>query len=158
MGKTHKKCLILCTSVCIGRQIDSLLKEKCGWKTYMVHSGTQAYARLSKGAIDIVVANIEAQPLGGLGFLEYCHRQYPQVTTYGIASENNVFLQKLACEAGGCRGFFYLRDNSAIIDCSRGLAAEISAIGLRSPDTNIPPKAKRKAMLTSRRLMEPTGK
>jgi len=150
--KTQKKCLILCASVCIGRQISSLLKEKCGWQIYMVHSGTQAYARLSKDAIDVVVANIEAQPLAGLDFLEYCHRHYPLVTTYGIAPENNLFLQKLACATGGCRGFFYTRDNSAIIDCNRGMAAEISAIVLGLPEGKTVPNATKKAIPATRHL------
>ncbi|HKI60690.1 MAG TPA: DNA-binding response regulator [Mariprofundaceae bacterium] len=125
---TKKKCIILCASACIGRQITSLLEENCGWKIYMVHSGTQAYARLSKDSIDVVVADIEAPALGGLEFLEYCHRHYTRLVTYGLAPENNLFLQKLATATGGCLGFFYQKENSAIIDCNRGAAAIISAL------------------------------
>lgn len=121
-----KRCLVLERNVCVGHQIGSLLEEKYGWHAYVVHSGTQAYARLLKTHIDIVVANIDAHDLGGLAFLTFCHQHYPWITTYGIAPKDDSYRKRLACDMGGCKEFFYLVDESMMIDFDRGMGADLA--------------------------------
>jgi DNA-binding NtrC family response regulator len=122
-----KRCLVLEMNVCVGHQIASLLEEEYGWRIYVVHSGTQAYARLLKTRIDVVVANIDTHDLGGLAFLTFCHQHYPWITTYGIAPSDDPYRKKLACDMGGCKEFFYLVDNSMMIDFERGMGADLVA-------------------------------
>jgi CheY-like chemotaxis protein len=128
-----KTCLILSGNVSIGHQIASLM-EHHAWQTNVVHSNLQAYDYITNENVDIVVADIDAVDLGGLALLAFCHRRYPAIIPYAIAQANDEYGKKMARDAGGCQGYFYLMKGSLRIDPDRGMAAELAA-GIRSDRT-----------------------
>jgi DNA-binding response OmpR family regulator len=122
----HKKSLILTANVSIGYQAASLL-ENHGWHTNVVHSDLQAYDSILTKGIDAVVADIDAADLGGLAVLAFCHHRYPAIATYAITQPDDEYGKKMARDAGGCQGYFYLTKGRLQIDPGRGMAAELSA-------------------------------
>lgn len=124
--ESQKKCLILAENVSIGYQAASLL-ENHGWHTRVVHSNLQAYDSILTDAIDAVVADIDAVNLGGLAMLAFCHRRYPAIITYAITQPDDEYGKRMARDAGGCEGYFYLTKGRLQLDLDRGMAAELSA-------------------------------
>jgi DNA-binding response OmpR family regulator len=122
--RAKKKCLILAGNVSIGYQIASLL-ENHGWHTHVVHSDLQAYDGILANGIDAVVADIDAADLGGLAVLAFCHHRHPAITTYAITQPDDEYGKKMARDAGGCEGYFYLMRGRLQIDPGRGMAAEL---------------------------------
>ncbi|MFN2105624.1 MAG: DNA-binding response regulator [Candidatus Promineifilaceae bacterium] len=128
MGRKMKasgKCLVLSGNVSIGYQAASLL-ENHGWQTHVVHSDHEAYDCINADHIDAVVADIDAVDLGGLAVLAFCHRRYPAITTYAIAQTENEYGKRMARDAGGCDGYFYLIKGTLQIDPRHGMAAELT--------------------------------
>jgi len=59
--------------------------------------------------------------------MTFCHHHYPSITTFAIAPLEDAQRKKLACELGGCKGFFYLANNGRSINLSRGMGATFMA-------------------------------
>lgn len=122
----RKKCLILTGNTCIGYQIATQL-ERCGWRVRVTHSDVNAYDRILREHMDVVVADIDTEDLGGLAILAYCHRHDPSISTCAVTAADDAYRNKLARDIGGCRGFFYLINGGLKIDSSRGMAAALAA-------------------------------
>ncbi|EAU54587.1 hypothetical protein AL013_00175 [Mariprofundus ferrooxydans] len=123
--KRWKKCLILTGDAHTGEQLAMLL-ESHGWKISQVHSDREAYERMLRENIDAVIADIDGVDLGGLGVLSYCHHHDRSIETYAVTPIDDGYRKKLARDLGGCRGYFYLANDSHDIDTSRGMAAGIA--------------------------------
>ena len=124
--KAYRKCLILSGNVSIGYQAASLLENhEC--QTHVVHSDQEAYDCIKMDHIDTVVADIDAVDLGGLAVLAFCHHHFPAITTYAIAQTDDEYGKRMARDAGGCDGYFYLIKGTLQIDSRHGMAAELAA-------------------------------
>lgn len=119
-----KRCLILSSDDSTGNQIASMLKGY-GWQIHVVHSDKQAYERMQKEPLDVVIADIDAINLGGLAVLTYCHHQDQSLRIYAIAPRDDGYRKKIARDLAGCAGFFYLVNGSLDIDTCRGMAARL---------------------------------
>jgi len=120
----QQTCLILTSDISIGHQIADLI----GWhwgQPQQAHDEVAAYSGIIKGKTNVIIADIDAVELGGLALLSYCHHQHPHITTFAITSYHDGLRKRQARELGGCKGFFYLEDESMRIDMTRGLAAQI---------------------------------
>jgi DNA-binding NtrC family response regulator len=105
-------CLILVGDAGIGRQIAGLM-ERCRWQAKVVQSDRLAYECLLEHDVCTVVADIDTADLGGLALLAFCHRRHPDIMTYAIARPGDEYGQRMAREAGGCRGFFGLYERAS---------------------------------------------
>ena len=130
-----KRGLILVENLCLGYQLSTLLKKR-NWQMDVVHHDRQAYALILHGGLDTVITDIETNHLGGLAVLTYCKRHWPSISTYAIArNSGDAYLNKLARDMGGCRGFFYLTDSRLEIDANIGMAAQLMRQSATSPAT-----------------------
>jgi len=126
--------VILAENICLGYQLSTLL-QKVNWHTRVLHQDRQAYALILSGKLDVVIADIESSHLGGLAVLAYCKRHWPKISTYAIARNNDdAYLNKLALDMGGCRGFFYLSPSRLEIDPGSGMAARLMRLASHAPD------------------------
>jgi DNA-binding NtrC family response regulator len=124
--ESPKTCLILSGNVGIGYQVASLL-EHHGWQTNVVHSSLRAYDCIQTDNLDTMIADIDTADLGGLAVLAFCHHRNPAITSYAIVQADDEYKKKMARDAAGCRGYFYLMKGSLRVDPDRGMAAELAA-------------------------------
>lgn len=118
-----RRCLVLSGNVSVGYQAASLLENQ-GWHTSVVHSPVQAYDHILTDSFGAVVADIDTADLGGMAVLAFCHHRYPAIITYAIAQADDEYGKKMAREAGGCQGYFYLMKGGLQINANRGIATE----------------------------------
>lgn len=131
--------LILSANIIVGYQIAFLLGSR-GWRMHVVHTDRQAYEMILKGNVSIVVADIDASGLGGLAALVYCQRRWPSIRTFAVTRGDDAYLEKLARDMAGCRGFFYLSGEGLEIDMHSGMAARLAsqAPGLNAGESSPP--------------------
>lgn len=135
--------MILVENICLGYQLSTLLKQ-ANWHMRVLHEDRQAYALILSGKLDVVIADIESKHLGGLAVLAYCKRHWPKIATYAIARHNDdAYLNKLALDMGGCRGFFYLSASRLEIDPGIGMAARLMRQAAATHPQNAEPPARR---------------
>lgn len=117
--------LVLSASDIIGHQIAGLLSSARGWRMQVENRDKRAYAHISQGRLDAVVADIDASNLGGLAFLIYARRHWPSVISYAITNNENGYIKQLAYDMAGCHGFFYMSPGGRLLDMHAGMALQL---------------------------------
>ena len=122
------RCLIMSANVAVGSQVAALL-DGLGWQIDVVHSSCRARDMLLSGRIDVVVADVDTNDLGGLAFLALCRDRYPGIMTFAIVQSDDAYGKRMGRDAGGCQGFFYLTQDSLRMDFKRGMAVTLAGKG-----------------------------